>query len=483
MPAIEHAQQRLFDVRFQVQRVTGGMRDQVDARQGTVGHQGLRAHMRGAGTGLQGLCQARCHAGAVALARQVDQYVQMACVHVAAREDLGARLLVQRNDGAAHLRQPVEVRFQRFGARQRFEDFAEFLGAEALLAHAGQAQYLGHAAARKRQRRQRGGVARAGKQADKAMLAQDSALRIHVTHADEIELLVAVQSACHVGLDDGQRRVALGQGVEVAGNIRQAGAVDGVGRILQHADAARDVAFEFAHARLDTVIGVAEHFKAAAAGPFQEGGHFRAFFAMLGGSHGDGGQALAHGGGIAAHDGGVTRDHLQGGDQRSQGFRRQLLVEQYQHIRFERVARLAHRFDTAVSGAAHGQHGVHHAAHGQVLAAHGHDDGVDQVRHVFVQDQQGARHAATAIGITQGGDLAAAAGALGRLRKTVDQHGRQAVGRDIGQVFGVERVEPCLHQLYDRRCRLVRIAGRVNQLQRLCAQILWRVIHLASPLR
>ncbi len=267
------------------------------------------------------------------------------------------------------------------------------------------------------------------------------------------------------------------------GNIRQAGAVDWVGRILQHADAAWNIAFQFAHARLDAVIGVAEHFKAAAAGPFQEGGDFRAFFAMLGGSRGDGGQALAHGGGIAAHDGGVTRNHLQGGDQRGQGFRRQLFVEQHQHIRFERVARLAHRFHAAVSGAAHGQHGVHHAAHGQVLAAHGHDDGVDQVRHVFVQDQQGARHATTAIRITQGGDLAAAAGALGRLRKAVDQHGRQAVGRDIGQVFGVEGVQPCLHQLYDRRCRLVRTASRVNQLQRLCAQILWRVIHLASPLR
>ncbi|OEZ48166.1 hypothetical protein JAB1_45870 [Janthinobacterium sp. MP5059B] len=204
---------------------------------------------------------------------------------------------------------------------------------------------------------------------------------------------------------------------------------------------------------------------------------------MLGGSRGDSGQALAHGGAIAAHHRGVTRDRLQGGDQRSQGFRRQLFVEQHQHIRFERVARLAHRFDAAVSGAAHGQHGVHHAAHCQVLAAHGHDDGVDQVRHVFVQDQQGARHAATAIRITQGGDLAAAAGALGRLREAVNQHRCQAVGRDIGQVFGVERVEPCLHQLHDRRCRLACIASRVNQLQRLCTQILWRVIHLASPLR
>ncbi|MNS85949.1 hypothetical protein D3C72_1198300 [compost metagenome] len=352
-----------------------------------------------------------------------------------------------------------------------------------MLAHAGQAQYLGHAATRKRQRRQRGGIAGAGKQADEAMLAQDRALRIHVAHADEIELLVAMQSACHVGLDDGQRRVALGQGVEVARDIRQAGAVDGVRRILQHADTARNVAFQFAHARLDAVIGVAEDFKTAAAGPFQEGGHFRAFFAMLRCSRGDGGQALAHGGGIAAYDGGVARNRLQGGDQRGQGFRCQLFVEQHQHIRFERVARLAHRFNAAVSGAAHGQHGVHHAAHCQMLAAHGHDDGVDQVRHVFVQDQQGARHAATAIRIAQGGDLAAVARALGRLRETVDQHGRQAVGRDIGQVFGVERVEPGLHQLHDRRCRLACIASRVNQLQRLCTQILWRLIHLASPLR
>ena len=483
MPAIEHAQQRLFDIRFQVQRVAGGVGDQVDARQRAVGHQGLRAHMRGAGTGLQGLCQARCHAGAVTLARQVDQHVQVARIHVAAREDLGARLLVQRNDGAAHLRQPVEVRFQRFGARQRFEDFAEFLGAEALLAHAGQAQYLGHAAARKGQRRQRGGIAGAGEQADEAVLAQDGALRIRVAHADEIQLLVAVQGAGHVGLDDGQRRFALGQGIEVARDIRQAGAVDGVCRVLQHAHAARDVAFQFAHARLDAVIRVAEHFKAAAAGPFQEGGHFRAFFAVLGGGRGDGGQALAHGSAVAAHDGSVARHHVDGSDQGGQRVRRQFFIEQHQHIRFERVARLAHRFHAAVGGAAHGQHGIHHAAHGQMLAAHGHDDGVDQVRHVFVQDQQGARHAATAIRITQGGDLAAAARTLGCLGKTVDQHGRQAVGRDIGQVFGIERIEPCLHQLHDRRCRLARIASRVNQLQRLCTQILWRVIHLASPLR
>ena len=438
VPAIEHGQQRTLDVGFEVERIARGVGDQVDAGQRAVGNQGLRAHVAGARAFFQRGCQRGGDSGAVTLARHVDQHVQVARVDVAAGEHTGARLLVQRHDRAAYLCQPFRIGFERFGARQRLEDLEEFLGAEAFLAYAGQAQYLGNAAACERQARQRGRGGGAGEQADKAVLAEDVPLCVGVAHADEVERLVAVQRAFDVGLDDRQRLGAAGQGDEVARDVGQAGAVDRMRGVLQHADAARDVAFKFAHARLDDVVCVAERLEAFVFGPLEERGHFLAGAAVRGGLRGDGGQAVGHRDRIAAHHGGVARHHLQLGDQRRQFLGAEVFRQQAQDVRFERGAGFADRHGHAGGVAPHRQDRVHHAADGDALLAHRHHDRVDQVRHVVVQDQQRGGHAAAAIGVAQLGDFAARRFAPGGLGETFPQDGREAVGRSTCEVFFVQ---------------------------------------------
>ncbi len=480
MPAIEHAQQRTLDVGFQVERIARRMRDQVDARQRAVGHQGLDVDVARARAFLEGSGQARCDRIAEALARQVDQHVQVALVNVAACEDLRARLLVQRDHRAAHFGQPFRLGFQRFVTRQRLEDLDEFLGAEAFLAHAGDRQHARHAAARERQARQRGRGGGAGEQADEAVLAQDLALRVQVAHADEVQRRVAVQGTGHVGLHDRQVLGAQRQGFEVARDAGQAGAVDRMVSVLQHADAARDVAFEFARARLDDVVGVAERLIAFVLGPFEEGGDFLAFRgAGSGCSGGHGGHAVAHGDGVALHGGGVIGDHAQARGQLVQFFELQFVVQQAQDDRLQRAAGFADRDHGAVAVAAHRQHGVHHAGGGDALAAQSHDEGVDQVGTVIVQNQECGGGAAAAIEVAHGGDLGAGAAALGQLREPFHQYRRQALRRGAGQVFVVERSEPGGDQGIDLRA----VGGLVctDQRERLVAQIVGHVFHLASP--
>gem|GEM_PF-5615240 len=481
VPAVEHRQQRRLDVRFQVERIARRVRDQVHARQRAVGHQGLRTHFERARAFLERVRQRGRHAGAVAFARQVHQHIEVARVHVAPREHLGARLLVQRDDRAAHLRQPFRIGFQRLGARQRFQDLQELLGAEALLAHSGQAQDPCHAPARERQARQRCGGGGAREQADEAVLAEDGAMGVGIAHADEVERLVAVQGAGHVGLDDRQRVRTVRQGFEVARDVRQAGAVHRMRSILQHADAAGDVAFELAHARLDHVIGVAERLEAFVLGPVEEGRHFGAFGAVAGRGGGHAGHAVGHGDGVAPHHGGVARDHPQLADQRVELLGREVFRQQAQDHGFQRHAGFAHRERVAGAVAAHGQHRVHDAAHGRALAAQRHDDGIDQVGHVVVQDQQGAGDAAAPVGIAQAGNLAAVAGAPSGLREALAQQRRQAVGRGAGQVFVVERGQPGADQGLGLACSPCRRCCP-DQIEGLLAQFLWHLFHLASPM-
>jgi hypothetical protein len=69
----------------------------------------------------------------------------------------------------------------------------------------------------------------------------------------------------------------------------------------------------------------------------------------------------------------------------------------------------------------------------------------------------------------------AVASAPRRLREAVPQHGNQAVGRNAGQVFFIDRSEPGADQ-----CGYLAAVGalvRIDQVQRLLAQVLWHLCH------
>jgi hypothetical protein len=131
---------------------------------------------------------------------------------------------------------------------------------------------------------------------------------------------------------------ALGQRVEVARDVGQAGAVHRMRSILQHADAARDIAFQFAHARLDLIVGVAERLEAFGLGPFEEGGDFLAFFVVRCGFGADAAEVIQHGGAVAAHHGGVARHHDDALHQHADFGFRQVFRQQHQHVGFQLVA-------------------------------------------------------------------------------------------------------------------------------------------------
>ena len=269
-------------------------------------------------------------------------------------------------------------------------------------------------------------------------------------HADEVELLVAVQRAFHVGLDDGQRVVALRQRIEIAGDVGQAGAVDRMRRILQHADAARDVAFQFAHARFHLIVGVAERLEAFGLGPVEEGGDFLAF--GVAGAAAAAPTALKRSI-IAAWSRCTTAASRATISMRDTSADKSAAGRSSASSTITYDSALAPSAPTAVTtpfaSRVDGQHGIQHAVGDDALFAHGHDDGVDQVRHVVVEDQESRRHAAAAIGVTQLGDLAAGGDALGGLRVAFPQYGSQTVGRDAGQVFFVEGAEPGADQRVD----------------------------------
>jgi hypothetical protein len=157
---------------------------------------------------------------------------------------------------------------------------------------------------------------------------------------------------------------ALGQRVEVARDVGQAGAVHRMRSILQHADAARDIAFQFAHARLDLIVGVAERLEAFGLGPFEEGGDFLAFFVVRCGFGADAAEVIQHGGAVAAHHGGVARHHDDALHQHADFGFRQVFRQQHQHVGFQLVAALADGGDRAVGIARHRQHGIQHAVGG-----------------------------------------------------------------------------------------------------------------------
>jgi hypothetical protein len=189
-------------------------------------------------------------------------------------------------------------------------------------------------------------------------------------------------------------------------DIGQAGAVDRVRGILQHADAARDVAFQLAHARLDEVVGVAERLEAFVLGPFQEGGDFLAARAIGGGLRGDCGSCGRSIAALSRWTTAASRDTICRRSTSADFVLRQVFGQQAQDIGFKRRAGFADGGHNAIRVAATGSTAnssrpTHHA-----LAAQRHHEGIDQVGHVVVQDQQRGRHAAAAVGVTHLGDLA-----------------------------------------------------------------------------
>jgi hypothetical protein len=142
MPAVQHGQQRLLDVGFEVERIARGVGDQVDAGQRAVGHQGLGAHVGArpsfpSGPGPARPPRRRCSARAAGRPARSGG----GCRRRGGRTPWRAAACTARPP-SCRPGQPFRIGFQRFGARQRFEDLEEFLGAEAFLAHAGHASTL-----------------------------------------------------------------------------------------------------------------------------------------------------------------------------------------------------------------------------------------------------------------------------------------------------------------------------------------------------
>ena len=236
----------------------------------------------------------------------------------------------------------------------------------------------------------------------------------------------SVPSTSALTIDSGSAR--LRQRFEVARDVGQAGAVDRVRGVLQHADAARDVAFEFAHARLDDVVGVAERLEAFVLGPFEEGGHFlagRALLRRLRRPRRSGGRPWRPRRGAPRR----RRAPPSAGARPARPVRRRRglqpagtarTIPAARRLRRRRPPGRSHRgaprstaFITPVATT--------------LLLAQRHDDRIDQVRHVVVQDQQGGRHAAAAVRVAQLRDLAAVRRAARGLEEAVPQHRRQAV--------------------------------------------------------
>ena len=455
-PAFDGGQQRLLEIDVERQVQAGVTGDQVDARQRTIGQQGLHPHLARPREAAQTSSQGRRQRFAVAFARQIDQQVQMAAVDIAAGEYPGPRLLVEGHHGTAKIGQEIGIGFEDFGARQGFQDLQEFLGPESFLAHAGNLHHLRDAAAHERQLRQRRHAGRAREQTDETMLADDGATGVRLPHADEVQVLVAVQGRLDVCLDHRQRTVAPGERCVGAGYTGQAAVVDRMTGVAQDADAALEVARERRLSRRDPIERISECDKTALARPLEERGRFQRIDGLrrIGrrrcaaqGRHCD--QAFVDGSVVAPNGGSVGCDLAHRVAQSGLLGGRQFLLQQAQHEGFERIAagmRRLHFADALVGIATHRQDSVQNRVRGDVQAAHRHDDRIDQERHVGVVHQERRGPAAAAIGIAQRHDLTGRRLTIRHRRETLPQDRRQAGRRDFGQILWLQRRQPGLDQ-------------------------------------
>ncbi len=369
-----------------------GAHDQVHLGQRRFAQHHRAVHVLAVQRVLQHRFDAQAHVGVEALTRQVDQRGDETTVLVAAQEQAAAHALLQAQHAHGSAEQFVLAGLEQFFARQGFQDVAQGLAA---VAGRGQARLLHHvlvALAHQRDFPRATVVGAGGEQAEEALLADDLALGVEFQHADVVHVAGAVHARTGIGLGQDQRVLQPGRGVQA---LRGQGLDRTCGGLVLAAHQAQAGVVQrrqhlFLALLLDAVLAVAEEGEVVVGGPAQE------FLCFLARRVVDRQLAVAQVVGQrqrlvlhrlpVAHDRTHFVQRLADGllDGRH-GFGR-LAVDLQQHHRLGITLADLDQLAGLVAGEAQHRMAQHVDAH--ALFGQRHGDGVDQERHVVVDDLQ-----------------------------------------------------------------------------------------------
>ena len=177
--------------------------------------------------------------GIVAVARHEEQGRDKTVELVAANEQFGARAVVQVQDAQRDLKQIILVGLEQLVAREVLDRVAQLLGRVGARRLAGPLEHATHLAPDQRHGRRTLVIGLGSEQADKARLADDSAVLAVTLDTDIVHVDPAVDAGLHVRLGDNDRAGFAQEGLDRRGQDRRLGALSQnvAVRIAQHAAA------------------------------------------------------------------------------------------------------------------------------------------------------------------------------------------------------------------------------------------------------